>query len=120
MSDGSLPSKCPSCGDRLVVVKLQCVSCGTEVNGEFDMCPVCSLDEEHSVLLQLFLDSRGNLKEVQHKLRVSYPTARLRMEELFRALKGDIPPVAPTDILEKLRIGEIDVETAEKLLSGEE
>lgn len=120
MSDGSLPSKCPSCGDGLLVVRLQCVSCGTEVKGEFDMCPVCTLDEEQGKLLKLFLDSRGNLKAVQRSLGVSYPTVRLRVEELFRTLKGDPPSVAPGTVLEKLRSGEIDVDTAEKLLSGEE
>lgn len=120
MSDSLLPSKCPSCGDRLIVVKLQCSSCGTELNGEFDMCPVCTLDEDQRALFDLFLESRGNLKEVQRKMGVSYPTVRLRMENMFSELKGEKRLKDPSEILRKLGNDEIDIDAAIKLLSGEE
>ena len=120
MSEGSLPPKCPSCGDRLIVVKLQCSSCGTEVNGEYDMCPVCTLEDDHRELFELFLESRGNLKHVQRRLGVSYPTVRLRMEEMFNKLKGEEPRQEPSEVLQMLSNGEIDVETATRLLAEED
>lgn len=120
MSDSSIPPKCPSCGDKLIVVKLKCSSCDTEVNGEFDMCPVCTLEGEHRKLFDLFLQARGNLKEVQRKLGVSYPTVRVRIDDMFSELKGDKPLQNPSEVLKKLSDGEIDVETARSLLAGEE
>ena len=120
MSDSTIPPKCPGCGDRLIVVKLQCSSCGTEVNGEFDVCPVCTLEGKNRELFDLYMEARGNLKEVQRKLGVSYPTARLRIDSMFGELKGEKPPVDSADVLKKLSDGEIDVETASRLLSGED
>ncbi len=119
MSDSSIPPKCPSCGDRLIVVKLQCSSCGTEVNGEFDVCPVCTLEGGNRELFDLFMEARGNLKDVQRKLGVSYPTVRQRIDNMFAELKDEKPPQDPADVLRKLSEGEIDVETATRLLSGE-
>ena len=119
MSDSSIPPKCPSCGDRLIVVKLQCTSCGTEVNGEFDVCPVCKLEGGNRELFDLFMEARGNLKEVQRNLGVSYPTVRQRIENMFSELKGEVPPMDPGQILKELSDGKIDVETASKLISGE-
>ena len=119
MSDGPLPSRCPSCGSRLRVSRLLCASCGTEVSGGYDMCPVCSLSESGRRMIGLFLESRGNLKEVQRQLGVSYPTARQRMEAAFRELLGRASMEEPSVVLERLRNGEIDVDTAGRLLSGE-
>jgi len=119
MSDSSIPPKCPSCGDRLIVVKLQCTSCGTEVNGEFDVCPVCKLEGRNRELFDLFMEARGNLKDVQRKLSVSYPTVRQRIESMFSELKGETTPPDPGQVLKELSEGKIDVETASKLISGE-
>ena len=119
MSDSSIPPKCPSCGDRLIVVKLQCTSCGTEVNGEFDVCPVCKLEGRNRELFDLFMEARGNLKDVQRKLGVSYPTVRHRIENMFCELKGEVPKMDPSQILKELSDGKIDVETASRLISGE-
>ena len=37
-------------------------------------------------MLRVFLASRGNLREVEKHLGVSYPTARLRFADLLRKL----------------------------------
>jgi len=103
----------------MTVVRLQCCSCGTEVNGEFDICPVCAMSDSGRKMVNLFLDSRGNLKEVQRQLGLSYPTVRLKMEAAFRELLGRGSEPAPSEVLEKLRNGEIDIDTAQRLLSGE-
>jgi hypothetical protein len=120
MTDGNIPPQCPGCGGRLVVVRLVCSECGTEVNGEFDVCPVCRLDDANRKLFDLFMESRGNLKEVQRRLEVSYPTARQRIERMFSALGRDEEMEEPSEILKRLDSGEIDVDTALRMLSGED
>ncbi|MBN1433367.1 DUF2089 domain-containing protein [Candidatus Fermentibacterales bacterium] len=119
MTDRTIPPVCPSCGGIMLVVKLECPSCGAEVAGDFDLCPVCTLDPKTREIFDLFLEARGNVKQVQRKLGVSYPTARSRIEEMFEKLGLGAIPRDPGSILRKLREGEIDVGTAEKLLRGD-
>jgi len=119
MTSKPLPPRCPSCGSRLRVVRLQCPACEAEVSGDFDLCRACSLEGETRRVFDLFLAARGNLRQVQRELGVSYPTARQRVEEMFRELEGRPLPPAPNKVLERLRDGEIDVDEAERLLRGE-
>ena len=80
------PADCPVCGDRLAVSRLGCPGCGTELVGSFASCPYCALSDADLDLLRVFLASRGNLKEVEKHLGVSYPTARARFNELLERL----------------------------------
>ena len=80
------PSECPVCGDQLAVIRLGCTSCGTELAGVFRSCEFCALNEKETEMLRVFLSSRGNLREVEKYLGVSYPTARLRFAELLEKL----------------------------------
>ena len=81
-------------------------------------CRICALDGEARELFDLFLDTRGNLKDVQRRLGVSYPTARQRIEELFQKLEAQPAGPAPADILARVRKGELTVEQAEAMLRG--
>jgi hypothetical protein len=78
-----VPVDCPVCGGELVNTRLGCRNCGTELVGEFGHCVFCSLDSAETELLKVFLASRGNLKEVEKHLGVSYPTARARFMQLL-------------------------------------
>ncbi|CAI9400552.1 DUF2089 domain-containing protein [Aestuariimicrobium sp. T2.26MG-19.2B] len=80
------PGECPVCGETLLTIRLGCPGCGTEIVGEFDACEFCALDDAELHLLRLFLAARGNLKEVEKHLGVSYPTARLRLTGLLAKL----------------------------------
>lgn len=77
------PTSCPVCGAGLVLTRLGCRSCGTEIGGEFRMCEFCALDDAQLNVLRVFLASRGNLREVARHLGVSYPTARSRLTEVL-------------------------------------
>lgn len=114
----SLPNACPSCRGPLAVVELVCTACGTEVTGHYAPCPICRLDPEHRELFDRFLAARGNLKQVQRELGVSYPTVRQRMEGLFAKLEERPPRPDPMVVLRRLRDGELTVEQAEELLRG--
>jgi hypothetical protein len=80
------PSECPVCGAELAVIRLGCASCGTELAGVFRSCEFCALNEKETEMLRVFLSSRGNLREVEKYLGVSYPTARLRFAQLLEKL----------------------------------
>lgn len=62
------------------------------MRGHFSPCEFCSLDDDQRVLLRAFLASRGNAKELERHLAVSYPTARARLDDLLAAL--DITPTS--------------------------
>ena len=85
------PTDCPVCGDELITSRLGCPGCGTELSGHFARCAFCSLDAKELELLNVFLSSRGNLREVEKHLGVSYPTARARFTDLLvkLGLAGD-------------------------------
>jgi hypothetical protein len=110
----------------LALTRLSCQDCGTELSGVFGACDFCALGEEDRDILRVFLSSRGNMKDVERHLGVSYPTARSRFDALLGRL-GLAP--APADdavqsknaerleVLEKLARGEVDVDAAEDLIS---
>lgn len=80
------PVDCPVCGDGLITTRVGCRSCGSELAGEFAHCGFCGLDDRETELLRVFLASRGNLREVEKHLGVSYPTARARFLALLTKL----------------------------------
>lgn len=91
-------STCPVCEGELAITRLHCRSCGTALEGEFGVGRFGRLSREQLALLESFLRSRGNLKDLERELGISYPTVRGRVESLLRALglaDGDAP--APTE-----------------------
>ncbi len=120
------PRDCPVCGDRLALTRLSCDDCGTELSGVFNACDFCALADDDRQLLRVFLSSRGNMKDVERFLGVSYPTARSRFDALLGRLglaQEDEPtPERPRDVgrvsvLERLARGELDVDAASDLIS---
>lgn len=129
------PADCPVCGDDLIVTRKGCRTCGTELAGEFSSCAYCGLETAELDLLRVFLTSRGNLREVEKHLGVSYPTARARLDSVINKLGftplGDAPSstdIPGTDtgmtssaqeqVLARVASGEISAETAATLLAS--
>lgn len=133
------PRHCPVCGDEMELTRLGCPSCGTELSGSFEACEYCSLPGDDRELLRVFLSSRGNMKELERHLGVSYPTARARFDALLGRLgMGPAPeePVTPVGapagvrngsqrpspahlaVLQRLARGEIDVQGAEEAIES--
>ena len=79
-------STCPVCSNELSVTRLHCASCGTSLEGVFSVGRFGRLNREQLALLESFLRSRGNLREMERELGISYPTVRARVEALVRAL----------------------------------
>ncbi len=116
------PSDCPVCGDHLAVTRLGCASCGSELAGVFASCAFCALGDKEAEILRVFLTSRGNMREVERHLGVSYPTARLRFAELLEklGLSGDLeePPLTRDQILSEVAAGALSPAEAQRLLES--
>jgi hypothetical protein len=68
------------------VTRLRCSSCGTTIDGEFSVGRFGRLTKDQQAILTSFLRSRGNLRDMERELGISYPTVRARVEALVRAL----------------------------------
>jgi hypothetical protein len=130
-------STCPVCESRLNVTRLHCSTCGTTIEGEFGVGRFTRLGRDQLALLESFLRSRGNLRELERELGVSYPTVRGRVEALLRTLGladgnapalPDAPPPATEPavdaetrraVLERLARHELTAEQAAAALRGE-
>lgn len=109
------PGDCPVCHRQLDISGLKCAGCGTELRGHFKRCEFCHLDDSQRDLLLVFLKARGNTKELERHLGVSYPTARARLDDLLGAL--DIAPAEEQyrrrrEVLHAVANGEMDIEDA--------
>jgi hypothetical protein len=106
-----------------MLTRLGCQTCGTELSGLFEPCEFCGLNHDDRELLRVFLASRGNMKELERHLGVSYPTARARLDGVLSRL-GLTPssatpePVNRLEILEALARGELDVDQAQQKLAA--
>ena len=74
-------STCPVCANQLAITRLHCGSCGTTLEGDFSVGRFGRIDREQTVILESFLRSRGNLRDMERELGISYPTVRARVEE---------------------------------------
>lgn len=88
--------QCPTCGGPLVVTELQCRRCRTEVRSRYSPCAFCSLTADQLVFVKLFVEKRGNLREMEKALGVSYPTVRGKLEEIAGRLAGATIPANGT------------------------
>ncbi len=138
MAPRDVIATCPVCAGELEISRLHCSSCGTTIEGEFGVGRFGRLSREQMTLLESFLRSRGNLKEMERALGISYPTVRARVEALVQALGlADGEPVeivvddeagesngelAATrrEILERLAKGDIDSAGAAEALRAVE
>ncbi|HYM97101.1 MAG TPA: DUF2089 domain-containing protein [Candidatus Sulfotelmatobacter sp.] len=110
------------CDHRLATTRLTCPECSTELSGAFTSCEFCVLTDEDRDVLRVFLASRGNMKDLERHLGVSYPTARARFDALLTKIGIDRPSSAPSqtrvELMEQVARGEIDIDEALKRLDG--
>jgi hypothetical protein len=59
---------CPTCGEGLAITQLQCESCDTTIQSHYEPCRFCRLSPESLHLIELFVKSRGNVKEMEREL----------------------------------------------------
>jgi hypothetical protein len=74
------------------------------------------LSNDDREVLRVFLASRGNMKDLERHLGVSYPTARARFDALLSKIGIDRPAAGPSptrvELMEQVARGEIDIDEA--------
>lgn len=114
--------KCPVCDNNLSVTKLTCSDCNTSLEGDFNLCKFCRLSKEQKEFVEIFLKSRGNIKEIEKEMGISYPTVRGKLNQIIEDLgyesKESLEEIDRQSILEDLDRGNISSEEAIKLLKG--
>lgn len=69
-----------------MVSKLACRHCSTKLEGEFVTSKFCQLPDDQLEFIEVFIKCRGNIKDVEKELGISYPTVRSRLEAVIEAL----------------------------------
>ena len=121
-----IPTECPVCHDRLKVTALYCGRCHTRLEGEFQPDKFSYLSREQKAFIEVFLKCRGNIKEVEKELGISYPTVRGKLDDVVQSLGYHVssdsrdpdsePQKSRKEILERLSNGKITYEEAMNLL----
>lgn len=112
-----LPLPFPDETEPPVVTELRFPSSGTVVRGVFELNEFATLTPENLEFLRLYIRVRGNLKEVERVLGLSYPTVRARFDTLLRAIGYEPEAPDPQDtVLGQLERGELSPEEAARRL----
>lgn len=115
-------TNCPVCSKTLKITKLQCSYCHTTIENEFELSKLASLSNDQLHFVEVFLTCRGNIKEVEKELGISYPTVRGKLTDIISSLgyvqkkKNEVDEKKVVTMLEN---GEITPDEAIKLLKEE-
>jgi hypothetical protein len=116
---------CPVCGENLNITRFHCTRCDTTIEGHFDNCKFCLLDQDQQRFVETFIRVRGNIKEMERELGISYPTVRNRLDAILEALGYEVERSKPVDegtrekrqeILDALNRGELSADEATRKL----
>jgi hypothetical protein len=118
-----LPKQCPACSADLAITRLTCAECGTEVTGHFPPDPFSRLSPNDYDFVVLFVKAKGNIKEMERELGISYWTIRSKLNEIVTQLGFEPGETGPEElasqrqeILEQLNTGQLSVQDAAELL----
>jgi hypothetical protein len=107
-------SKCPSCGENMVISELKCPHCDLRVKKDFSFCEFCQLSEEDYEFLKIFLRTQGRITDIEKLLGLSYPTIKAKIDTLVENL--NLSPLKDEDPLESLARGTLSVDEAVAIL----
>lgn len=109
-------SRCPVCGGELAVTRLKCDSCETVIENNFRLSRFDYLSDEELYFTETFIRCRGNIKEVEKELKISYPTVRAKLDSVIKKMgyeaQDDKSNSKREEILKALEQGEITAEEA--------
>jgi hypothetical protein len=100
---------CPSCGGDLRATRLACVSCGTNLEGQFDIPSLLQLPADDLAFVVEFVRSSGS---------TSYPTVRNRLDQIIARLDSQQAALQHkrSEILDALEGGRLSTKEAEEQL----
>ncbi len=107
-------------GSGLVVERVRIPERNLTVEGEFLLPELARLSLEDQVFIVAFVRSHGSIKEMEQTFGVSYPTIKSRLNRISSQLEfvETNPSPSRTEILDRLRSGEIEAEEAIRALEA--
>ncbi|MCK9557472.1 MAG: DUF2089 family protein [Candidatus Cloacimonetes bacterium] len=110
-------ANCPICHKELVIREYHCPSCKVSFEGDFSRNWLEGFTASQLEFIKLFLLVQGNLKELQKRLGISYPTVKNRLSEIIGIITREDGGINDyTDILTDLEGGFINVEEAVSMI----
>jgi hypothetical protein len=107
-------------GGPLVVERVRLPEKQIAIEGAFTLPELARLGLEDQVFVVAFLRSHGSIKEMEQTFGVSYPTIKARLNRISGQLEfiDTNPSPSRAEVLERLKIGEIDAEEAIRALEA--
>ncbi|WP_348260718.1 DUF2089 domain-containing protein [Telmatobacter sp. DSM 110680] len=101
-------------GTALVIERVNIPEKGIAVEGAFTLPELARLTLEDQIFVTAFLRSHGSIKEMEQIFGVSYPTIKARLNRISGLLQfiDTNPSPSRSDVLERLKSGEISAEEA--------
>jgi hypothetical protein len=91
------------------------------VQGHFSVSPLLHLTAQQLAFVEVFVRCRGNIREVERELNISYPTVRARLDEVIQGLgyQTTAAEMEGIDVIQQFENGELSFEqTLDKLRKG--
>jgi len=109
-----LNKNCPYCDGDMEIERLRCSSCEVAVEGKITVPRLARLSPDDREFIELFVRSSGSLKAIAHKLGISYPTVRNRLDKVISALEEEEKGEADErrEILDAIEEGKLSVDEA--------
>ena len=107
-------------GTPMVIERVRMPEKGVAVEGEFALPELARMSLEDQIFVTAFLRSHGSIKEMEQVFGVSYPTIKARLNRISGQLHFVETNPAPgrTEVLERLKSGEISAEQPIEKLEG--
>src|SRR5262245_40858382 len=99
--------RCPVCGGQMTVTRLECGACHSTLEGQFAVSSsgratggtsfgrLERLNPEQLEFVEIFLRSRGIIKNVEAILDISYPTVKARLNNIIESLGFQVEEEMP-------------------------
>jgi hypothetical protein len=106
-------------GQPFVVERVRLTN-GVAIEGAFEPPQLAQLSVEDQVFVTAFVRCHGSIKEMERIFGVSYPTIKSRLNRIAQSLDFVETDPAPsrTDVIDRLRRGEITAQQALSELEG--
>jgi hypothetical protein len=113
-------------GRPMLVERVRLVERDIAIEGAFEPPKLAQLSSEDQVFVAAFVRSHGSIKEMEQVFGVSYPTVKARLNRIAAMLElvemvpmtEAVPQPDRSDVLERLKRGEITADQAVTELEG--
>ncbi len=107
-------------GQPFHVERVRLAGNGVAIEGEFELPQLAQLSVEDQVFVTAFVRCHGSIKQMERIFGVSYPTIKSRLNRISQMLDFvEVDPAPPpSEVLDRLRRGEITAEQAVTELEG--